>query len=134
MKKTTLGALLFPTIALLLEFLPIGITMRFAAPPGEAPFLTKTSYFDLLPFGYGNITPLLTAILTAAVWLLLVLYLVSRRAACWKAGKILSLLAALVSLCPLLFASYTVIGGLISLCLFAESFYLSRMQPPDPKQ
>ena len=133
MKKTTVGALLLPTIALLLELLPTGITMRFAAPPGEPPFLTKTSYFDLLPFGYGNIAPLLTAILTAAVWVLLVLYLVSRRATYWKAGKFLSLLAALLSLCPLLFAAYTVIGGLISLCLFAESFYLARMQPPAPK-
>lgn len=129
MKKNHLAALVFPVLALILELLPWGVVMRFAAPPGEAARITKTSYFDLLPWGYANITPLLTAILTVILLLILVLYAVKHKPALWKAGKIVSLIAAVLSLGPLLFASYSWIGGLISLSLLAEILYLALKKP-----
>ena len=51
--------------ALILEVLPLGAVMVFAAGPGE--YSTEVfSYFSLLPLGYANFAPMLTGILTIA--------------------------------------------------------------------
>ena len=52
-------------LAIVLEALPHGVTMRFAKGPGEY-YLETQSYFSLLPMGYGDILPLLIAALTVA--------------------------------------------------------------------
>lgn len=124
MKKSKLLALLFPMITLILELLPNGVTMRFKAPPGEPPFITHTSYFDLLPLGYANFAPMFTAILTIILLITLLLYVVKGTPKLWKTSKIVSLVAVILSLCPMIFSSYTLIGGLISISLFAEFLYL----------
>jgi transcriptional regulator with XRE-family HTH domain len=49
--------------ALILEALPYGAVMNFASGPEETIRVT-TSYFNLLPFGYGNFFPFITAVLT----------------------------------------------------------------------
>ena len=126
MKKKNLTALTFPIITLLLECLPNGVIMRFATPPGEPPVIQKTSYFDLLPMGYANFAPLLTAILTIVLLVVMVLYAVKSRPKLLKIGKILSLTAAIISLCPMIFSSYSLIGGAVSVSLFAEFLYLTR--------
>lgn len=54
--------------ALLLELLPYGAVLVFATGPEDR--LVRTfSYFNLILVGYGNFTPLLTGILTAATLL-----------------------------------------------------------------
>ena len=124
MNKNKFLALLFPIIALILELLPNGVAMRFATPPGEQPFITHTSYFDLLPLGYANFAPMFTAILTIILLTTLLLYVVQGTPKLWKTSKIVSLIAVILSLCPMIFSSYTLIGGLISVFLFAEFLYL----------
>ena len=124
MNKNKFLALLFPIIALILELLPNGVTMHFKAPPGEPPFITHTSYFDLLPLGYANFAPIFTAILTIILLITLLLYVVKGTPKLWKTSKIVSLVAVILSLCPMIFSSYTLIGGLISISLFAEFLYL----------
>ena len=124
MNKNKFLALLFPMIALILELLPNGVTMRFNAPLGKQPFITHTSYFDLLPLGYANFAPMFTAILTIILLITLLLYVVKGTPKLWKTSKIVSLVAVILSLCPMIFSSYTLIGGLISISLFAEFLYL----------
>ena len=131
MKKNKILALIFPVLALILELLPNGVTMRFGAPPGEPPLITKTSYFDLLPMGYANFGPLVTAILTIVLLITLLLCMVKSYTKLWNTGKIISLIAAIISLIPILFSSYTIIGGAISVCLFAEFIYLGLKKPTD---
>ena len=131
MKMKKFWPLTFPVIALLLELLPNGVTMRFAAPPGEPPFLTHTSYFDLLPMGYANVTPMFTAVLTIVLLILMLLYSVKCSSKLLRIGKTISLIASVLSLGPLFFASYTVIGGLISISLFAEFLYLWKRKPTE---
>lgn len=64
-KAFYLAALAAQGLALILEILPFGAVMIFAAGPDER--ITRTfSYFSLIPPGYANVTPLLTGILTAA--------------------------------------------------------------------
>ena len=124
MNKNKFLTLLFPIIALILELLPNGVAMRFATPPGKQPFITYTSYFDLLPLGYANFAPIFTAILTIILLITLLLYVVKGTPKLWRTSKIISLIAVILSLCPMIFSSYTLIGGLISISLFAEFLYL----------
>lgn len=134
MKKEKLLALILPVFALVMEFLPNGVTLRFAAPPGKPPFITQTSYFDLLPMGYANFAPLFTAILTIVLLITLISYMVKNNPKLWNAGKIISLITAIVSLCPMFFSSYTVVGGIISISLFAEFIYLGLKKPTDTEK
>ena len=129
MKKKKLLTLILPVIALILEILPKGVRMQFAAPPGEPRFTKYTSYFDLLPMGYADFAPLFTAILTVVLLVTLIFYIVKENFKLLTAIKFISLVAALISLCPMFFNSYTVIGGFISASLFAEFVYLLIIKP-----
>ena len=125
MKKRWLH-LLLPMAALVLELLPYGAVCNFANPEGE-PWRRTYSYFDLTPFGYANFAPFLTAVFTCVVIALLLVYLfVGKRLPVAMAKKFLVVTFTL-SLCPLLLGIeyYSVVGLLITLCLFAEAMWLS---------
>ena len=73
MKKISL--IVLPVLTILLEALPLGAVCIFAPSPTER--ITETfSYFSLIPFGYANFAPLITAILTIII---LLLSLISRK-------------------------------------------------------
>lgn len=61
-------------ILLVLECLPNGVEMRFKWPDGDTGnFITQTkfySYFSAMPYGYGNVAPMIIGILTIAIILL----------------------------------------------------------------
>ena len=61
MKKVCLAVL--PALTIVLELLPLGAVCIFATSPTERVKETF-SYFSLIPFGYANFAPLITAILT----------------------------------------------------------------------
>jgi len=124
MKKRLLY-LLLPIVTLGLEILPYGAVCNFANPEGE-PWRKTFSYFDLTPFGYANFAPLLTAILTCAILLLLFLFCIkgSRRMAIM--AKNLLYAAIIISLGPLAFGItyFSLIGALITISLVAELLLL----------
>ena len=118
--------LLLPVAALVLELLPYGAVCNFANPEGE-PWRRTYSYFDLVPFGYANFAPFLTAVFTCVVIALLLVYLfVGARLWAGIAKKCLTVTFAL-SLCPLLLGIeyYSIVGLLITVCLCAEAVWLS---------
>ena len=125
MEPKRLRYLLLPVITLVLELLPYGAVCNFARPEGE-PFRKTFSYFDPVPFGYANFAPFLTAILTCAIAVLLVSFLFSGSTRVARVATVLSLAATVLSLCPLLLGIrfYSVVGGLISLTLLAETVFL----------
>lgn len=63
--------------AIIIEVLPFSYVMGFAAPPGEEPYYEYVSYFDLLPMGYGNWFPLLTAISSCISAILVIILLIN---------------------------------------------------------
>ena len=118
--------LLLPMAALVLELLPYGAVCNFANPEGE-PWRETYSYFDLLPFGYANFAPFLTAFFTCVVVVLLLVYVfVGKHLLAAITKKFLAVTFAL-SLCPLVLGVeyYSVVGLLITLCLLAETVWLS---------
>ena len=118
--------LLLPVAALVLELLPYGAVCNFANPEGD-PWRRTYSYFDLVPFGYANFAPFLTAIFTWIVIVLLLVYLFVGKRLPVAMAKKFSVVCFALSLCPLLLGVeyYSVVGLLITLCLFAEALWLS---------
>lgn len=116
--------ILLTTVAasILLEIIPFGAVCNFAVSPEFGGGIRRTlfSYFSLIPYGYANFGPLLTAILTCVIAVLLVFYLLFRKKyRLYRAIGILSGIAFLTSLLPLLYglSHYSFVGLLISLLL-----------------
>ena len=107
--------------AIILEALPCGVVLRFANPEGD-PYRETYSYFSLTPYGYANVFPLITAILTCALLLWVIISIIFKKELRIKTA-ILAGTAALISLCPLLFMpdEFTAVGAGISLCLIAAT-------------
>ncbi len=113
--------ILLPALAVLLEALPFGATLYFATPERE-PIVRTYSYFSLMPFGYANFAPLLTAICSC-------LLLAAGIFTVWQGkGKkvycILAFVAAGLSVCPIFLGAryYTLLAGCITATLIAAAF------------
>ncbi len=124
MKKKMLY-LILPIITLILEILPYGAVCNFANPEGE-PWRKTFSYFDLTPFGYANFAPFLTAIITCAVFVLLLAYLFTDKHWVLKTVKILLCVSVILSLCPLMLGInfFSMVGAMITVSLIAETVLL----------
>lgn len=107
-----------PLATLILELLPNGVVLNFANPEGE-PWRRTYSYFSLTPFGYANVGPFITAILTCILLVLVAVYLFKPRNGLNTAILNVSGFATAASLMPLMFGFdyITVIGVIITLFL-----------------
>ena len=109
---------MLPLVALILELLPYGAVLNFANPDGE-PWRKTYSYFSMMPFGYANIGPLITATLTCVLLVLVALYLFKSRKGLNTAIMNVAGFATAASIMPLMFGFdyITVIGVIITLLL-----------------
>ena len=123
--KKRLSYLILPIITLILEILPYGAVCNFARPEGE-PWRKTFSYFDLTPFGYANFAPLLTAIITCLIFVLIVIYCIKGNVRTAIKAKNMLFVAVVMSLGPLVFGIryFSLVGGLITLSLVAELLLL----------
>ncbi len=103
--------------ALVLEILPFGAVCLFANPEG-APYRHTYSYFDLTPFGYANFAPLIVALLSCALLVLILVALIAKKPMRTPI-LVLSAAAAVLSFAPLLlgFDYFTPVAAMISLTL-----------------
>lgn len=126
MKKRLL-LFLAPVVTLVLELLPWGAVLLFANPEGD-PWRQTTSYFDLLPFGYANFGPLLTAIFTCIFLLLLVIYCLTGKGKLLGAMRTILVICTACSLLPLLYGVrfFSLVGALISISFVLELWVLER--------
>ena len=123
-KMITLALLLS---ALVLEILPYGAVCNFANPEGES-WRKTYSYFSMIPYGYGDFGPLITAILTCVLLVIIVLSILLKKD--WsKSISIISAIATLTSLAPLMFgfSNFSLVGAMISACILA-TFVISRIK------
>lgn len=124
-KKMITLALLLST--LVLEILPYGAVLNFANPEGE-PWRKTYSYFSMIPYGYGDFGPLITAILTCVLLVIIILSILLKKD--WsKSISIISAIATLTSLAPLMFgfSNFSIVGAMISACILA-TFVISRIK------
>ena len=114
--------------ALVLEALPYGAVCNFGNPEGE-PFRETYSYFSLIPYGYANFAPLITAIFTCVLLLILLISIIFKKGV-GKKTAILAGITSLISLCPMLYGInyYSIVGAMISVCLIAATFVIIKFR------
>lgn len=120
MKKRIL-IIIMPLVALILEILPYGAVLNFGQPNGR--IIKETySYFNLLPFGYANFGPFLTALLTCILIAVLGFYAFYGKKALLKTAVILNFIAIFTSIMPLFFgiSCYSIVGLFITLSFCAQ--------------
>ena len=125
MKKISL--VVFPALTIVLEALPLGIVFIFVPSPTERVRETF-SYFSLIPFGYANFAPLITAILTVVILLLSLISL--KKDSVFNALFVLSIITAIISLMPLMYGlnNYSLVGAFITIALVTESIFVKAQQ------
>ena len=111
--------------ALVLEALPYGAVCNFGNPEGES-FRETYSYFSLIPYGYANFAPLITAIFTCVLLLILLISIIFKKGVGKKTAT-LAAIASLISLCPMLLgiSYFSAVGALISLCLVCTTVVIA---------
>ena len=95
--------LLLAAAVLLVERLPKGVVMRFS--DGTETITEYFSYFDSIPFGYGHFFPMVTAMMTVLIALLLGGYRITGRKGLSSAAEALTYTA----LCTAFTALFTAI-------------------------
>ncbi len=120
MKIKRLLLSVLPLVALILELLPNGVVLRFANPEGE-PWMRTYSHFNMTPFGYANFGPLIAAVLTCVLLLLVVIYFFKPRKGLNTAIMNVSGFAAVAAFAPVMFGVeyLTVIGVVVGILLVA---------------
>lgn len=121
--------LIIPLITLILEIIPYGAVCNFARPATDGSigyFRELYSYFDLLPFGYANFSPLITALLTCIIILLLVVYCFTGKHVLANIAKKFLYFTIAISLYPLLlgFRFFSIVGTLITASLIAQALLI----------
>ena len=124
-KLTTLCILL---CTLVLEILPYGAVCNFANPEGP-PHRATYSYFSMIPYGYAHFSPLITAILTCVLLLVVLISVILKRMIGTKTA-VLAGITSVISLCPMLYGldDYSIVGALISLCLITATVVVVSLQ------
>ena len=90
--------------AIILEVLPYGAVLKFAPGP-DITKLAYYSYFSLVPFGYANFAPFITAFTTVmlTIWTLIMIF-VNRKAKVARNALFIAItVTAVISVCPVMF-------------------------------
>lgn len=120
----SLGAL---AAAIVLELLPNGVVLWWAAPPGVESKPDFYSYFDPLPYGVGTFPPFITALLTVAITIFTIIVMIVGRkhAKPQNALFVCIIVTAAISSCTVLygFKCVTVTGVLITLMLGGSAIF-----------
>lgn len=127
-KKLGIVCIVLFIMIILLEILPSGAVLNFAKPPSEGGGTTRvtTSYFDLLPFGYANFGPLLTAVLSCASLILSIANFLTKNSRLLQLLFVCNIVAVVTSLMPLFLgtAYFSVIGVCISVLLTVNAILI----------
>lgn len=125
MKKNYIYVIL-PFIAIILELLPWGAVLKFAGEQkadGTFEYIYHTEpYFSLLPFGFANFGPLLTAVLTCILFILGIILVIAKKDKILDSIKVVLGVAIATSLMPLIygFDFFSIVGAFITIVLVAE--------------
>lgn len=113
-------------LVIVLEIIPTGVVCLFSDDNGVT--IKKTfSYFDLTPYAYGDFAPFITALLSCLTLILCIVYCLRGRRSINSAIAIFSLFAAFISVIPIIYEDYTIVGVIISAGLMT-TFTLSVLE------
>ncbi len=128
MKKSHIIFLILCVCSLVLEALPLGAVCRFATP--EETFIETFSYFSLVPYGYANFGPFITAVLTCLLTVFAVVLFTSAGRKILGAARVVSIVSVISSLLPLMFGLdyYNFVSLAISLLMIAQFIVIIKIK------
>lgn len=138
-KKWTVLSFAAMAAAILCELLPYGAVMRWAPNP-DTRILETYAYFNPLPYGYANFGPLITAVLSTVLVVILLILLFAKKPLIplRTAALVISFVALGASLMPLLMLGleyYSLLGGgitvLLLLAVIFECIAMKKLDKPD---
>ena len=121
MKKYRIILLASTVIAIILEIFGKGAVCNFATP--EETITTTFSYFSLVPYGYANFGPFITAILSCVTLIFAIVFLTSKSKKLTAAAAVVSGLSVFTSVLPLIMFGgrcFNLISYLISLLMIIQ--------------
>lgn len=119
MKKVRISYLIMSIAALCAELFGKGAVCVFAVSP-EKTQTTLFSYFSLVPFGYANFGPFITAVLTSVIVVISVVLFTKKAQKITKCLTVLTAAAAAASLLPVIMlgaAYFNMVSAIISVIL-----------------
>lgn len=99
-----IARLTLTSVALIFEALPLGAVLYFLPSPESERIKYVYSYFSLIPFGYANFGPFLTALLSCLLLVVILISLFSKKTLISFIAIALNLLAIVTSFMPLMFS------------------------------
>lgn len=105
-KKWTVLSFAATAAAIFCELLPFGAVLRFMGDPETGEINRRTySYFSLTPYGYANFGPLITAVLSTVLIVMLLILLFAKKPLIplRTAALVISFIALAASLMPLMY-------------------------------
>ncbi len=140
-KKWTALSFAAMAAAIICELLPYGAVLRFMGDSETGEINRHTySYFSLTPYGYANFGPLITAVLSTALVIMLLVLLFAKKSLIplRTAALVISFVALGASLMPLLMLGleyYSLLGGgitvLLLLAVIFECIAMKKLDKPD---
>lgn len=128
MKKTPIIFLVLNICSVIAEVLPYGAVCNFATPEET---ITKTySYFSLVPYGYANFGPFITAMLTCILCVTAILIFTHVAEKTVKVSLIICTVALVTSLMPLMFglSCYNYVSLAVSLLILAQLIVIIKIK------
>jgi len=132
MKKRLL-LLIAPILTLILEALPYGAVLNFANPAedGTILYIRETfSYFDPTVFGYANFGPMLTAVLTCIITVLVIVYIIKPIRLLRSVLSVLHVIALVTSVMPMSYGMIylSAVGLIVTALLLIEAVLLTKIE------
>ena len=117
---------LLPLAAAVLTALPWCAKLRFMAE--DTYFFEYFSGFSLVPVGYGMWSPMMAGIGSIVLAVLGFVHERNEQPRLLRWMMSINIVAVLMSITPLAFASMTIVGSLVALCLGAEAVIVYRLR------
>ena len=121
MKKMKIMLIISALVSLCLEIFGKGAVCKFATP--EETIIETYSYFSLVPYGYANFAPFITAVLTILIFVFAVLLFTSAAKKITGILKAVSIISVITSFIPLVMFGmeyYNAVSFFISLLMIIQ--------------
>ena len=121
MKKYKITLLVSVVAAIIIEALPFGAVCNFATP--EKTITQTFSYFSLIPYGYANFGPFLTAVSTCILFIFAIILFTPKAKKIITAAAVISGFSLFTSVLPLIMfggSCFNLVSVFISLLMLLQ--------------
>lgn len=123
--KKRITMIVLSSLLLIMQFLPFGASVHSIV--DNTHNAQYYSFFHLAPLMNGNFAPFVVAVLSAVLFMLSIIYSITKKKQMEKPMFLVACIAMLLSFCPLFYCiqCFNLVACLISLILFIQTMMLA---------